>query len=74
MKFIIFGLFVLCIACKDSDGCTVGDMRCEENKVEICNADTEWDMFMDCDQLVIPDAGTAQCGEDTELDVFTCLF
>ena len=51
------------------DGCEVQSTRCDGERIEICNADKEWEFVMDCSGIepgnwlcAIPeDTGDAEC-------------
>lgn len=45
-----FMLVIGMIGCED-DGCTQEDTRCEKNVLQVCNADNNWDAWMDCGEL-----------------------
>jgi len=33
------------------DGCAIGTTRCSGNMAQICNSNTNWETFMDCDDI-----------------------
>lgn len=51
MKYLILALSLIA-ACSSHDECNnVGDTKCQDNKVWICNKSSKWDMTDDCKEL-----------------------
>jgi hypothetical protein len=52
MKFVLIFLFFFLIlvsfGCGDNKCKNVGDLRCDENVLQICNSDKEWEDYNAC--------------------------
>ena len=60
-----FGFFVFVVT-SCSDQCETETTRCAGNAVEICNADGDWDVVMECDDVWSIDGASWQCCVDTD--------
>ncbi len=45
------------------DGCAPGKTKCSGNRVEICNADEDWELLLNCSNVEPSDMGWQCCFE-----------
>lgn len=69
---VCFGFLVL-ILTSCGDQCETEVTRCSENAVEICNADGDWDVVMECDDVWSADGAEWQCCIDPDDGEATCF-
>ncbi len=75
MVFMLFvGLcgFLVFVATSCSDQCETEVTRCAGDAVEICNADGDWDVVMECGEVWSADGAEWQCCIDTDGEA-TCF-
>ncbi len=60
--------------CEEPDKCAETEMRCNENTVEICNGDKNWDALQKCSDLNEPEMKFVCCNIDIDGEqIKTCL-
>jgi len=47
-RSLIMAAALMTISCDEPDGCEHLDTRCVGDKAELCNADGDWELSMDC--------------------------
>lgn len=40
--FILIFMLLACLACEEDDGCEVNTTRCQDDEIQICDADQFW--------------------------------
>jgi len=76
VMFVAFSGVVVFLGCEEQEKCRlVGETRCVDNVIDICNASGYWEMSVDCSEVVDVDGSDVNvvCCYDETFEGHMCL-